>query len=162
LLACSQALIRWQGLRESEARAGAKASARRTGAVPGKAPFIRTPLVFSRLGGAISVFDSSPNFSGATSMATYIVFTRESTQDQTELDAYQATVGESFAGHPVKVLAAYGPQQVLEGPAPEGVVIVEFPDTRAARAWYDSPEYQAVVQHRFRGATYRAVLVEGV
>jgi uncharacterized protein (DUF1330 family) len=95
-------------------------------------------------------------------MATYIVFTRESTQDQAELDAYQADVAKSFAGHPIRILAAYGPQQALEGSAPEGVVIAEFPDTSSARAWYDSPAYQTVVQHRFKGATYRAVLVEGV
>ncbi|QSN64481.1 DUF1330 domain-containing protein [Caballeronia sp. M1242] len=95
-------------------------------------------------------------------MATYIVFTRESTQDQRELDEYQSKVGETLQGHPVKVLAAYGPQQVLEGDAPEGVVIVEFPSTAAAREWYDSPAYQQVPQHRFRGARYRAVLVEGV
>jgi uncharacterized protein (DUF1330 family) len=95
-------------------------------------------------------------------MSTYIVFTRESTQDQSELDTYNREVGKTFAGHPLKILAAYGPQQVLEGSAPEGVVIVEFPDTAAARAWYDGPAYQAVVQHRFKGASYRAVLVEGV
>jgi uncharacterized protein (DUF1330 family) len=95
-------------------------------------------------------------------MATYIVFTRESTQDQSELDIYQSKVGPTFKGHPVKILAAYGPQQVLEGDAPEGVVLVEFPSTEAARAWYDSPEYQEVVKHRFKGATYRAVLVEGL
>lgn len=95
-------------------------------------------------------------------MATYIVFTKESTVDQSELDIYQANVQPTFAGHPAKVLAAYGPQQVLEGSAPEGVVIVEFPDTVSARAWYDSPEYQAVAQHRFKGAAYRAVLVEGL
>ncbi|GAB6851115.1 DUF1330 domain-containing protein [Paraburkholderia kururiensis] len=95
-------------------------------------------------------------------MATYIVFTRESTQDQGELDNYMKKVGETFKGHPIKVLAAYGPQQVLEGDAPEGVVVVEFPDTQAARAWYDSPAYQQVAQHRFKGSRYRAVLVEGV
>jgi uncharacterized protein (DUF1330 family) len=95
-------------------------------------------------------------------MATYIVFTRESTQDQAELDIYQKEVSKSFKGHPIKILAAYGPQQVLEGDAPEGVVIAEFPSTEAARAWYDSPAYQDVVQHRFKGARYRAVLVEGV
>lgn len=95
-------------------------------------------------------------------MATYIVFTRESTQDQGELDTYMRNVGETFKGHPVKILAAYGTQQVLEGDAPEGVVIVEFPSTEAARAWYDGPAYQEVVQHRFKGARYRAVLVEGV
>jgi uncharacterized protein (DUF1330 family) len=95
-------------------------------------------------------------------MATYIVFTKESTQDQSELDIYLSKVRETFEGHPIKVLAAYGPQQVLEGPAPEGVVIVEFPTTTAAREWYDGPAYQAIVQHRFKGASYRAVLVEGV
>ncbi len=95
-------------------------------------------------------------------MATYIVFTKESTQDQSELDVYQSKVRATFEGHPIKLLAAYGPQQVLEGPAPEGVVILEFPTTTAARAWYDGPAYQAVMQHRFKGATYRAVLVEGI
>jgi uncharacterized protein (DUF1330 family) len=99
---------------------------------------------------------------GAYDMATYIVFTKESTLDQGELDTYQSNVGESFKGHPVKILAAYGPQQILEGEGPEGVVIVEFPSTATARAWYDSPAYQEVAQHRFKGARYRAVLVEGV
>jgi uncharacterized protein (DUF1330 family) len=39
---------------------------------------------------------------------------------------------------------------------------MEFPTTTAAREWYDSPAYQTVAQHRFKGAIYRAVLVEGV
>src|SRR5437868_4255492 len=90
--------------------------------------------------------------SGAYAMPTYIVFTKESTQAQDELDIYQSKVGETFKGHPVKILAAYGPQQVLEGDAPEGVVIVEFPSTETARAWYDSPAYQEVAEHRFKGA----------
>ena len=95
-------------------------------------------------------------------MATYIIFTRETTTDQNELAIYQSKAGGTFDGHSIKILAAYGPQQVLEGPPSEGVVIVEFADTKSARAWYDSPEYQSVAQHRFNGATYRAVLVEGV
>ena len=95
-------------------------------------------------------------------MATYIVFTKESTQDQSELNTYQSKVRKTLEGHPIKLLAACGPQQALEGPAPEGVVIMEFPTTTAAREWYDSPAYQAIVQHRFKGASYRAVLVEGV
>ena len=93
-------------------------------------------------------------------MATFIVFTRESTQDQNELNIYLSKVGETLEGHPVKLHA--GPQQVLEGPVPEFVAILEFPTTTAARKWYDGPAYQAIAQHRFKGATYRAVLVEGV
>ena len=45
-------------------------------------------------------------------MATFIVFTRESTQDQNELNIYLSKVGETLEGHPVKLHA--GPQQVLE------------------------------------------------
>jgi uncharacterized protein (DUF1330 family) len=95
-------------------------------------------------------------------MATYIVFTRESTRDQRELDIYQANVAETFADYPIKVLSAYGPQQLLEGEGAAGVVIVEFPDTPSERTWYDSEEYQAIAKHRLNGATYRAVLVEGL
>jgi uncharacterized protein (DUF1330 family) len=32
----------------------------------------------------------------------------------------------------------------------------------AARAWYDSPAYQAAVKHRFLGADYRVFITEGL
>jgi uncharacterized protein (DUF1330 family) len=32
----------------------------------------------------------------------------------------------------------------------------------AAKAWYDSPAYREVRVHRFKGAIYRATLVQGV
>jgi uncharacterized protein (DUF1330 family) len=71
-------------------------------------------------------------------------------------------VRATFAGHEVKLLAAYGKHEVLEGDATEGVVILEFPSVAAAKAWYDSPEYVEVRKHRFAGSVYRAILVEGV
>jgi uncharacterized protein (DUF1330 family) len=60
--------------------------------------------------------------------------------DQTTADP-SSEVGKTFKDHPVKILAAYGPQQVLEGEAPEGVVIVEFPSTAAARAGYSRSRF---------------------
>ena len=71
-------------------------------------------------------------------IATYIVFTRESTRDASELEIYSQNVGPTLAGHPVTVLAAYGRHEVLEGPGVEGVVILEFPSFDEAMAWYDS------------------------
>ena len=94
-------------------------------------------------------------------MAVYIVFTRESTKDASELATYSRLVGPTLAGHPVTVLAAYGHQEVIEGPEVEGVVILEFPSLAEAKTWYDSPAYRKVREHRFRGADYRAVIVEG-
>lgn len=95
-------------------------------------------------------------------MSAYAIFIRESTRDAAELETYSQQVGATLAGHPINVLAAYGPQEVLEGPEVEGVVILEFPSMEAAKAWYDSPDYRRVREHRFRGADYRAVIVEGL
>ena len=95
-------------------------------------------------------------------MAAYIVFTRESTHNASELETYSQNVGPTLTGHPITVLAAYGRHEVIEGPDVEGVVILEFPTFEVAKAWYDSPAYREVREHRFRGADYRAVIVEGV
>jgi uncharacterized protein (DUF1330 family) len=95
-------------------------------------------------------------------MPAYVIFIREKTHDESELDAYRAAMGTGLEGVPVKMLAAYGPQVVLEGPVPEGVAIAEFPSVKAVTDWYHSPGYQRVVQHRFNGATYRAIIVEGL
>lgn len=95
-------------------------------------------------------------------MPTYVVFTRERTRDPAELEAYTPKAVASLEGHPIRILAAYGRQEVLEGPPVEGVVIVEFPTFEAAKAWYDSPAYREAREYRFRGADYRAVIVEGV
>ena len=95
-------------------------------------------------------------------MAAYIVFTREITRDPSELAAYTPKAIASLQGHPVKMLAAYGRQEVLEGPAVEGVVLLEFPSMAEAKAWYDSPAYREAREYRFRGSDYRAVIVEGL
>ncbi|TLD72871.1 DUF1330 domain-containing protein [Phragmitibacter flavus] len=90
----------------------------------------------------------------------YVIFTREKTLDQAELETYWKMVGASLEGHPMKVLSGYGPHEVLEGDKTEGVVIAEFPSMEAAKAWYDSPAYRAAREHRFKGAVYRGILVE--
>ncbi|HUB20169.1 MAG TPA: DUF1330 domain-containing protein [Acidobacteriaceae bacterium] len=95
-------------------------------------------------------------------MSAYAVFTRERTLNASELQLYAEKVASTFAGHPYKTLAAYGRFEDLEGPPTEGTVIIEFPSMEAARAWYDSPAYREVREHRLEGAVYRAVLVEGV
>ncbi|MFJ4225894.1 DUF1330 domain-containing protein [Microbacterium sp. NPDC089695] len=95
-------------------------------------------------------------------MTAYIVFQRERTDDQEALDRYAARADATFDGHDVQALVDYGAYEVLEGPPVEGVVVLAFPDRAAAKAWYSGDAYQEVVKDRFRGATYRAVLVDGV
>lgn len=95
-------------------------------------------------------------------MPAFMVFIREKTLDKSELEAYWAKIRSTLEGHPIKILAAYGRHVTLEGPEVEGVVVAEFPSIEDARAWYDSPAYQVAAQHRFRGAIYRGLIVEGV
>ena len=72
------------------------------------------------------------------------------------------SIADAYHRHAMTVLAAYGRQEVLEGPPVEGIVIVEFPSIEDAKAWYDSPAYREAREHRFRGARYRAIIVEGL
>ncbi len=83
------------------------------------------------------------------------------TLDAAEMQTYSGLAGGTLQGHPGKLLAAYGRKEVLEGPESEGILILEFPGMQEAKAWYDSPEYGKVREHRFKGAEYRAVIVEG-
>ena len=59
-------------------------------------------------------------------MPAYVIFIRERTLDRSELETYARMAPPSLEGWPIKLLAAYGHQDVLEGPEPEGVAIAEF------------------------------------
>lgn len=95
-------------------------------------------------------------------MSAYLVFTRETTLDASELATYAQQVVATTEGHAIKTLAFRGRQQALEGADAESVAIFEFPSFEAAQAWYDSPAYRAVRTHRLNGARYRVLLVDGV
>jgi uncharacterized protein (DUF1330 family) len=94
-------------------------------------------------------------------MSAYVIFIRETTTDAAEMQLYAQTAPAARAGHDITRVAFYGALDVLEGPPTEGVAILRFNDMDAARAWYNSPAYQEAREHRFKGAEYRLLLVEG-
>jgi uncharacterized protein (DUF1330 family) len=95
-------------------------------------------------------------------MAAYMVFTREKTTNQAELDKYGPMAGASMGGHEATPLALYGKHETLEGAPIEGAVILSFPTYEAALAWYKSPAYTAAKEQRFKGAEYSVIIVQGV
>ena len=95
-------------------------------------------------------------------MSAYLVFTRDKIFDQAEFDTYSKEAPATLEGHSAKPLAFYGKHEDLEGGPTNGTVIIEFPSAEAAKAWYDGPAYRKVREHRFKSATYRVTLVEGV
>jgi uncharacterized protein (DUF1330 family) len=94
-------------------------------------------------------------------MSAYVIFIRESTIDESEMEQYKQSAPAARAGHDITRLAFYGQLDVLEGEPPEGVAILRFPDMAAAKAWYTSPAYQEARQHRLKGGKFRLLLVEG-
>ena len=95
-------------------------------------------------------------------MVAYVIFARVRTRDPAQLKQYADSRTKFFAGHNVRTLAPFGaPFEVLEGPAIEGISILEFPTLAEAKAWYSSPAYQEASQHRFRGGDYTSIIVDG-
>ena len=100
-------------------------------------------------------------------MPAYIAFIREEpVKDASALASYSAQNRANAAlfieQYAIRPLAVYGDMEVLEGDDADGVVLLEFPSMEAARAWYDSPEYQAAITARHEATRYRAILFEGL
>ncbi len=96
-------------------------------------------------------------------MPAYVLFIREGAiRNQSEMDLYQRMTREIPRDPKLTPLVVYGAMEPLEGAAPHGVVMLEFPSAEDARAWYHSPAYQAAAAHRKEGAEYRAFIVQGL
>jgi uncharacterized protein (DUF1330 family) len=94
-------------------------------------------------------------------MAAYFISFRDTMKDAARYAAYLQKAGASLAGREARVVVANGALTPLEGALPDGVVIIEFPHVQAAKDWYDSPAYQAIVGERLAVTEGRAVIVEG-
>ncbi|MBW1596895.1 DUF1330 domain-containing protein [Streptomyces sp. JJ38] len=74
------------------------------------------------------------------------------------IERIQATL-DPFSG---RFLVHGAEVEVLEGAWPGDVVVIEFPDTAAARAWYDSPAYRELLPLRTEHIKGDVILVGGV
>jgi uncharacterized protein (DUF1330 family) len=73
--------------------------------------------------------------------------------------AHTESTLEPFGG---RFIVRGGPSEVLEGAwEPGRLVVIEFPDAAAARGWYSSEAYQAILPIRHEASTGSLVLVEG-
>lgn len=75
---------------------------------------------------------------------------------------YQALAPAAFAAHGARFLARGGTADVLEGPALDRHVVIEFPSLEAARACYHSLAYQHARACRATAAIAHLVIVEGL
>ena len=61
-------------------------------------------------------------------MPAYVVFTREETTDEAQLQQYSEKAAAARPGHDLTPLAFYGKFELLEGDPIEGAVILRFAD----------------------------------
>jgi uncharacterized protein (DUF1330 family) len=91
----------------------------------------------------------------------YIVAEIEVTNPD-DYEEYRRQVPATIAAHGGRYLVRAGAAQLLEGTGGPGrMVVLEFDSQEKALAWYNSPEYQAILPHRLRNTTGRLVCVEG-
>jgi uncharacterized protein (DUF1330 family) len=76
---------------------------------------------------------------------------------------YMEAVSGTVAAHGGKYLVRAGETEVAEGGLGEYPlkVILEFPSMAAAKGWYNSKEYQAIVPHRTKNSKCNFVWAKG-
>lgn len=82
--------------------------------------------------------------------------------DMDEYQKYLDSVDDVFSKFNGKYLAVDTNPQVLEGNwLYSRIAIIEFENDKELKCWYDSPEYQSILQHRLKAAKCDSLLVKG-
>lgn len=85
-------------------------------------------------------------------MSVYIV-ANIAIENRDEYTKYERGFPEIFARYQGELLAVSDSPVVIEGEWPyTRAAIIRFPSEAEARRWYESPEYQAIAEHRRRGS----------
>ena len=93
---------------------------------------------------------------------SYYFLARISVHDPQLYRRYETRTDDVLRRYGGQVLAVDEDVVLLEGEwSGTRTVLIRFPDEDAARAWYDSPEYRAIAQHRWHASSADAVLLRG-
>ena len=79
-----------------------------------------------------------------------------------EIAEYLLRIDDSLTPYNGEFLVHGTTPQVIDGDFPGAVVVIAFPDLERAYAWYESPEYQAILPLRVNNSAGGAVIVDGV
>ncbi len=95
-------------------------------------------------------------------MPAYVIANVTKAWDKDALAEYRRRNTETVAAHGGRFLVRGGEQETLEGDwTGLRIVVIEFPDKDAARAWFDSEAYAPLKEIRRGASDTDIVLVEG-
>jgi len=95
-------------------------------------------------------------------MSAYAIAHLRTVDFNDEITEYIARIDSTIEPFGGRFLIHGKEPEVIEGPFPGMVVIVEFPDLEAAHAWYESAAYQAILALRTENSDGSTIIVEGV
>lgn len=76
------------------------------------------------------------------------------------MEEYGKKIAELFQRHGGQVIARSKPERLEgEGDNPDLIIVIEFPNDEAARAWYEDPENSKLVTLRNTGSYFDLHLV---
>ena len=95
-------------------------------------------------------------------MPAYVIVDLEIT-DPGGFEDYKQAVAPTIARYGGRYLVRGGTAETLEGTwTPKRVVVLEFPDRAAAKAWWSSADYAAAKALRQRCARTDLIVIDGV
>lgn len=95
-------------------------------------------------------------------MAAYCIF-QVTVNDPTRYAEYAKHTPRIINKFGGKMIVRGGDMEVLEGQAQgQRVVVIEFPDRAAVKAFYSSPEYQTILKIRQPVSVANGIVVDGV
>ena len=95
-------------------------------------------------------------------MAAWVIAAIQSVNDEAGFAAYQKAGGPTVAQYGGKRIASGSKIEVADGTwSPSRIVVLEFESLAKAKAWYNSPEYQAAMEKRISSSDSGFIFVDG-
>lgn len=96
-------------------------------------------------------------------MPAYVIGDVRDVWDAEAIGEYRRRNTDAVAHHGGRFLVRGGEAAVLDGEwDTRRIVVIEFPDVAAARAWWDSEEYAPLKELRRGASATKIILVDGV
>lgn len=95
-------------------------------------------------------------------MPAYAVGILHDVKPHPDIVAYLENIDPTLAAFGGRFIVHGGDQEVREGDFNAQLVVIEFADLDAVRAWYDSQAYQAILPLRADHSKSVVVLVDGI
>lgn len=120
-------------------------------------------LILAVLAGIVMGVAGMAIYAQQTKTAPGYVIAEVDVHDAATFAKYGARVPDTLKPYNAHYLVRGGKVEAVEGTAPKDrFVVIAFESAAKARAWENSPEYEAIKPIRHSSATSRVFIVEGV